>query len=97
MFWVIVGYLAFAIACNFFCSLIVGLKLINKCEPMEDLYDEMFQKHFMREDQWIESELALPNWARPLFKTVFFPFNMASLIRCYLNASKDADDILKGE
>lgn len=97
MVWFVVGYLAFAIVCNFFCSLIVGIKLVNKCDSVEGLYDRVFHKHFLKSDYWIESELMLPVWLKPIFKTIFFPFNMTSLIKCYRDAVKDADEILKGD
>ena len=87
MIWFIVGYFVLAIISNVTASYIVIHKLSNKCGNNRELFHTLIDRHFRNSDNWLERNLPLPYILDPLIKQVFFPFNIAAVIKCYREAT----------
>lgn len=89
MFWLVCAYLFTGLVCNFCVSVVVALLLGKRCEEKGGSYEQMFNKHFLVSDKWLETQLPIPIVLYPVVKTIFFPFNVASMIKCYKDAIYD--------
>ena len=89
MFWLIGVYFIVGLMCNFGVSVIVALMLGKRCDEKGGSYEQMFNKHFLVSDKWLETQLPIPIVLYPVVKTIFFPFNVASMIKCYKDAVCD--------
>ena len=87
MIWFIVGYFVVAIVANLSTSYIIIHKLSNKCGNNRELFHTLIDRYFRKSDNWLERNLPIPYILDPLIKQVFFPFNLAALIKCYRDAS----------
>ena len=87
MIWFIVGYFVLAIIANLSVSYIVIHKLSNKCGNNRELFHTLIDKYFRNSNNWLERNIPLPYIFDPIIKQVFFPFNIAAVIKCYREAT----------